>query len=485
MIAGGAVGAACLEPEVRAATDRVPTRVREVAGGVLHVDQAGRFFHALPEFQSRLDAGVLDRADISFLRNTGHILAPGLAARAAQFVHARRRYIPSRLDYLILVPTLRCNLSCSYCQVSRANLNATGHDWSGATLEAVLELIRSCTAPAIKIEFQGGEPTLRTDIIGEVIAAVPAHIEATFVICTNLQELRPGTVAIFDRPDVQISTSLDGAAETHKRQRHGGGAGTDEFLSNLDWLIDRYGADKISALPTVDPINPPPVDELLEAFVSRGFCSIFLRPINYQGFARKRHAHSRDLDADWRTYHERFIRTLIARNWADRSVVLEESYFSLLLRRIFRPGQDRHVDLRNPNPMGRDYIVIDHDGQVYPTDEARMLTRSGVIDLAIGDVLSGWETPQREALDAASTNDGDPVCESCTYKPFCGRDLIDDIARYGRTDLPRDETEFCRRHLHLFDLAFELIHSQDEAVQYSLRRWLDLAGDSVMLGAQR
>src|SRR3546814_20149246 len=78
------------------------------------------------------------------------------------------------------------------------------------------------------------------------------------------------------------------------------------------------------------------------------------------------------------------------RNWADRAHVLEESYLSICLRRIFQPGRDRHVDLRNPNPMGIDYIVVDYDGIVYPTDEARMLARSGVVDLAIGHFATGW-----------------------------------------------------------------------------------------------
>src|SRR5690606_10431810 len=113
-------------------------------------------------------------------------------------------------------------------------------------------------------------------------------------------------------------------------------------------------------LPTIDPHAPPDADALIDSFARLGFDSIYLRPINYQGFARKHHPASRDAGADWRAYHAAFIRRLIARNWADRDKLLEESYFSLLLRRIFRPGEDRHVDLRNPNPVGRDYIVIDH-----------------------------------------------------------------------------------------------------------------------------
>ena len=182
-----------------------------------------------------------------------------------------------------------------------------------------------------------------------------------------------------------------------------------------------------------------------------------MRPINYQGFARKRHAASNAEHDEWWGYYDRFIARIIARNFADRSIVFEESYLTLCLARIFQAGHDRHVDLRNPNPVGADYVLIDFDGTVYPTDEARMLSRSGVVDLAIGTAATGWDTPARELLDRYSTNIGDPACDSCAYQPWCGRDLVDDLSRYGTISKPRHETFFCQKHLHMFDLAMRLM----------------------------
>ncbi|MBT0671807.1 His-Xaa-Ser system radical SAM maturase HxsB [Novosphingobium profundi] len=334
----------------------------------------------------------------------------------------------------------------------------------------------------MKIEFQGGEPTLRCDLISAIIDAVPEDVEASFVICTNLQNVPPEAFELFDRADVSISTSLDGPSQHHAKQRGQDDTSNAAFERNLDSLLGRYGPGKISALPTLDPRSPPDQDDLIEAYAGRGLSAIYLRPINFQGFARKQHADAKRPDSSWLAYHEAFIRRLIERNWHDRSICLEESYFSLLLRRIFRAGEDRHIDLRNPNPFGSDFIVIDYDGLAYPTDEARMLARAGIIDLSIGDVERGWHTPERDALNAVSTCDGDPDCEACTYKPFCGRDIVDDISRYGTIQVPRQETEFCRRHLHLFDLAFELIHSPDPAIQFSLCRWLGIAGDRLPMG---
>jgi len=455
-------------------------------GGFLLVRDAGDFAAASRPLLQRIAAGAVTDDDRRALAGEGLLVSED--DELGRLAYARRlseRMSPAGpLDYLILVPTLRCNLSCSYCQVSRVAERSTGFDWDERTLAAVLSVIDGLETDRIKIEFQGGEPTLRPDLIRAVIARCERFPVRQFVICTNLQRLDTELVDILDRPDVFVSTSLDGPSTVHARQRTGDEATTDAFLANLRFVVDRYGPTKVSALPTVDPAALPDMDELIDSYVAHGIEGVFLRPINYQGFARKRHAEVRELDAGWRSYHARFVPRLIERNWADRSRVLEETYFSICLRRIFQPRADRHVDLRDPNPVGVDYVVVDHDGRVYPTDEARMLTRSGVMDLAIGDVFHGWDGDMRAALNAHATNRFDPTCGSCAYQPFCGRDLMDDLSRYGRIDLPRHETEFCRRHLAMFDLAFELIYSDDPAVRYSLARWLRVPGAPAEFGAR-
>ena len=465
----------------------VPIKTRPLAaGGVLLVGDGGDFALAQTPIVERLCMGGLADADCSALEREGLLIREH--DRLGRIAHAHklagRVAGASSLDYLILVPTLRCNLNCSYCQVSRVAERSTGFDWDDRTLAAVLDVIDGLQTDQIKIEFQGGEPTLRLDLIRAVIERCERFRLRQFVICTNLQRLDEDVLALFDRPDVFVSTSLDGDAETHARQRTRNGATTDAFLANLQYVVGRYGPGKVSALPTVDPMSLPDMDTLIDSFTAYGIHAVFLRPINYQGFARKRHADVRELDTSWREYHAAFVRRLIERNWADQSCVLEETYFSICLRRVFQPAADRHVDLRDPNPIGVDYIVVDYDGRVYPTDEARMLTRSGIIDLGIGDVFDGWRSEACERLNDHATNRFDPACQRCAYQPFCGRDLIDDLSRYGTIDIPRHETEFCRRHLAIFDLIFDLIYSDDPAVSHSLARWLHLPGTPTDFGAR-
>lgn len=446
------------------------------SGSSVTANEAGRFF-----CDCRSDKSESSLEYSEFLAKNGFISPndQSLELISTRIQLLARKTALHELDYLVLVPTLRCDLNCSYCQVSRAHEYATGFDWSDKTLSAVLEFIDRLSTESIKIEFQGGEPTLRLDLLEAVIERAERFKSKQFVICTNLSKLTPEFLKLLERKDVTVSTSLDGSKLTHRANRTATSKMTDTFFANFDFLLTNFGAEKVSALPTINLNKPPPIDELIDEYSKRGLSSIYLRPINYQGFARKRHAESRELSESWWTYYESFLSQIIERNWQNRAQILEESYFSLCLRRIFRIGLDRHVDLRNPNPVGVDYALIDYDGKIYPSDEARMLTRSGVMDLSIGDVWKGFDTEQRSILNDHSTNYGDPICDRCMYQPYCGRDLIDDLSRYGRIDIPRDETAFCKKHLRIFDTCFDMIYSENPKVQYSLAKWLGLSGDQL------
>ena len=86
-----------------------------------------------------------------------------------QFKKALRNSPIKKLNYLIIVPTLRCNLRCSYCQVSRADEKAKGYDWTPEIIDEFLKYVDQHAADNVKIEFQGGEPSLRLDIVHEIV----------------------------------------------------------------------------------------------------------------------------------------------------------------------------------------------------------------------------------------------------------------------------------------------------------------------------
>ncbi|PTW60581.1 His-Xaa-Ser system radical SAM maturase HxsB [Breoghania corrubedonensis] len=393
-----------------------------------------------------------------------------MAHTAFAYRWAARQAVPGDLGYVVLVPTLRCNLACSYCQVSRADEKSSGHDWTDQTLEAVFTFLSGISADTLKVEFQGGEPLLRVDLLDRVRTFCRQRFQKVeFVVCTNLQHLGPAEWEFINASDTFVSTSIDGNAVTHRMQRTETEEKNDEFFSNLDEAVRRLAPGRISALPTIDVENPPSPASVLDTYARYGIHSIYLRPINYQGFARKRHAAKNVVDR-WNALYREFIDLMIEQNGRGE-VFFEEFYLVHCLRRILRSGIDNHVDLRNPNFLGKDYIVIDYDGRFYPTDEARMMTRVGQIDLSVGDVFSGLDNAKLDVLNQHASNTFDPDCIHCPYQAFCGVDLIDDISREGRIDGPRIHSDFCRRHTFLFDLVFELLYSEDPKVRRSLAAW--------------
>jgi len=441
-------------------------------GHVLFADDAGGYFKADEAFLDRYARDELSSSDLQFLKTNGHAFDElgDLAYLGFEHRFASRLYVPSGVDYVILVPTLRCNLACGYCQVSRVNEGTSGFDWSEKTLAAVFEFLDGLSTRNIKIEFQGGEPLLRLDIIKQVLAFCRGRFDqCEFVICTNLQEVSDEAWTVLNEPDVFTSTSLDATREIHQAQRTVTTERTSAFFENLDAAVERLGADKVSALPTVDPRNPPAPRALVDSFVRYGIRSIYLRPINYQGFARKKFD-ARASAAAWNRYHSLFIDELISYNW-DADMAVEEYYFTHCLRRVLRSGHNHHTDLRNPNIIGQSYVVIDYDGKFYPTDEARMVTRVGQLDLSMGDVFTGLKPDKIDVLNGEAVNNFHPDCVHCPYQAFCGVDLVDDLSRYGRIDRPKHLTDFCQRHTYIFDKIFSLIYSEDRKVRKSLAIW--------------
>ena len=452
-----------------------PLKFRPMADqAILFCDDAGSFFKSDGDYLERYATDGLTAEDFRFLAANGHVFGDGseIARHAFRYRWAKRFHIPSVLDYVILVPTLRCNLSCAYCQVSRVNEDTPGHDWSEETLSTVIDWLDSLTTKEIKIEFQGGEPLLRLDLLEAIRDFARSRFDrASFVVCTNLQAVPEGAWSFLASPDTHVSTSLDPTVDLHRRHRTGTSVPTQQFLGNLHRAIAQF-PDRVSALPTFDLDDLPDPGAVIETYASFGLTSIFLRAVNHQGFARKRFR-TRNAGEIWASYYNAFITALIDYNFTSASP-MEEYYFSHCLRRVIRGAHDTHVDLRNPNIVGRSYVVVDHDGAFYPTDEARMMSRIGQIDLRMGNVQSGMDRTVVDAINAEAINVFDPDCVHCPYQAFCGVDLIDDLSRYGRIDLPRHETDFCQRHLAIFDLVFELLYSDDAKVRHSLAIWAGL-----------
>ena len=413
----------------------------------------------LKKFQSDdLAAWEVDWLRQAGISNTGR---DTFFYNARQFKKALRNSPPQKLNYLIIVPTLRCNLRCAYCQVSRADENAKGYDWTPEIIDRFVDYVDQHAADNVKIEFQGGEPSLRIDIVLEIVERVKrVKFLATFVICTNLSKMSPELLSLLKRNDFTISSSLDGPPKIHQENRTISNIETNKFFDNLDLILDQFSPSKISLLPTISDYKS--ITNIVDFFFEKKLPDIFLRPVNFQGFARKKFADISQGATDWLSVYFNALDYIAEKNQLGGHQLVETG-LSIHLNRIFKPQSHNYVDLRNPNFLGKDYLVVDYDGKLYPTDEARMLSRIGLVDLEIGNIFEGLNEQKVDLLNSRSSNAGDPACNECSFQPFCGVDNIDNISRYGTIDVETLHSHYCITHMGIFKYIFNKLSSRNES----------------------
>lgn len=402
-----------------------------------------------------------------------------LSRLEAAILRTRKAFLLDGPALHIFVVTLRCDHSCQYCQVSRASLDAPGYDMAPSDAEAALDRVFESPSPAITIEFQGGEPALRFDLVRQiVVGALERNAAAgrtlTFSMTTTLHHLTRRDLEFCAQHGIHLSTSIDGGQNLHDGQRPN--PGRDAWCRTVEGLAQAravLGQDGIVALPTVTRAALADPAGLVDAYRSLSFNSIFLRPVSPFGFARKtRRTLGYDMAA-FLAFYEAALDHILALNAA--GVPFEEVYAGILLRHIMTPFHSGYADLRSPAGAGLGVLVYNYDGKVYPSDEARMAAETGDGRFALGPVTAPLadllDAPAMRWLRAGVVAEELPGCRDCAFVPYCGADPIYHAAVQGDPVGERASSEFCAKHLGLFRLLFSRIADGDPETLRTFTAW--------------
>lgn len=411
-----------------------------------------------------------------FIRLPGETLPVELLAMKTYTRYRRLRDF-TRLH--IFVVTLRCEHSCAYCQVSRQLSADDRFDMSPETARKAMEMAFRSPAPDIKIEFQGGEPLLHIDRIESMVAhaqelAVQTSKSVSFVIATNLAMLDDRILEFAAANNVFFSTSLDGAATLHNTNRpRPGGDSWDRAVAGIRRVQERLGPDRVSALMTTTEASLGNVRGIIDCYVEQGFRSIFLRPISPYGFAsrgRRRGAY----DAQrWLSFYEEGLDYIISLNAA--GVPMMEQYASIILRKMLTSDDAGYVDLMSPAGIGIGALVYNYDGDVYASDEGRMLAEMNDTTFRLGNL-------HQDSYEAIVTSDAllDPLdqsftlsvprCTDCAFEPYCGADPTYHHVMTGNYIGRKAESDFCSRNMGVFKLLLDRYHS-DQRTRDLFRSW--------------
>lgn len=355
-------------------------------------------------------------------------------------IRSKKAFLDSFTNLHIFVVSLRCEHSCHYCQVSRVSSDRRRYDMSEETAKRAVDLAFRSPAPRLKIEIQGGEPLLHFERVRQIVEDVRRRAdeqrrEVEFVVTSNLALLDAEMLAWFREHGVFLSTSLDGPEALHNLNRPR--PDHDSHSRAVDGIRrarEALGEDRVAALMTTSRASLQFPEAIVDEYARLGFRSIFLRPLSPYGFARRSAPTTGYSMHEYLRFYVRALDHILALN--ANGTYLAETYAQLLLTRMFTPFATGYVDLQSPAGAGIGAVVYNYDGDVYASDESRMLAEMGDTRFRLGNVhRDSYEAifggPTLRRIVAASVAESIPGCADCAFLPWCGADPVHHYATTG------------------------------------------------------
>jgi uncharacterized protein len=371
-----------------------------------------------------------------------------------------------RSIHLLYVPTMFCNLGCSYCYLGEQTSQATLREDSAralATLEYALDALDTAGVLAFNVSLHGGEvTTLPPDVLDALFARIHRHYRTNFDainalghrksaphIKTNLYKFAP-LYALFDRHKVSVSASIDLplALHAHYRTKRDGGAWLEKTLDNLRLLARYPHAKKISATISAEHLQDMPAFVKDIWFIHREL-GFDMNQFNLMfAFASRLNANARGkavltpptpaqqialYDALTREFSGTELEEGLLRNWFDE----------------FKPSY-----CTNSLNCGERFYLLQSDGEVYscvrgqgieelrygniyrdPVDE---ILRNGARKISVIHQTYGFEDDCRHCGHLSVCHTGCPVVK---YQTQSGRSYTCELQKVLYRDNPRSYPE--------------------------------------------
>lgn len=390
----------------------------------------------------------------------------------------------------IFVVSLRCEHSCHYCQVSRVSTDKALYDMSPETARRALDMVFRSPAQEIKIEFQGGEPLLNFERIVQIVEEAEKRSQTTgkeveFVATTNLALITDEMLEYFRDHKILVSTSLDGPEFVHNPNRPRPGNDSYQLtIQNIQRVREVLGFDSVSAIMTATKLSLQHPREIIDEYVRNGFQSIFLRNLSPYGFALKTEKRIGYTIDDFLNFYKVAFDYILELN--RQGINLVETYAQILLTRILTPFSTGYVDLQSPAGAGIGVAVYNYDGNVYASDESRMLAEMDDEQFKLGNVHTDsyeqiFGSELLRTIVASSCVESMPGCADCAFQSFCGADPIFNYATQGDMVGHRPTSDFHKKNFFIIKHLLRLYHS-DPIARKIFWAWVHNVHVSELLG---
>jgi uncharacterized protein len=454
----------------------------------LITNDLGDWYFLPPADFKRFIEGAIDKDEPLYqaLAAKNFIAAEVDIPRQAERWRDKHRYLFYGPTLHAFVLTHRCNYGCQYCHSSIVGMHRTDTDMSIEVAERSVDMAFCSTSPGITIEFQGGEPLANWEVLQHIVEYARqknalAGKALTFSLVTNLSLMSEEKLDYLLDRKVQICTSLDGPPDVHNQHRVWKDG--DSYAIAVKWMQrinERYvelGLDnnlyRVEALPTITRSMLGRPKELVDTFVSLGCRALFLRKLDPFGFAAKTARFLGYPMEDFIKFYVEVVDYIIELN--KQGVQVMERNAAIMLSKIVADYEPNYLDLRTPGGAAIGQIGYAPDGTIFSSDEGRFVAsmgdnifQIGTLDNTYEELMTGAGT---RALVIASTNDGQPDCVQCTYKPYCGQQPEYNYKTQGTINGRMRDSTWCRKHKYIFDYLARRLKNADSDEMDMFMRW--------------
>lgn len=441
-----------------------PYRYKKMNNGYILTTDYGSWVFLKEEEYKNFKKDKISEKLLSLLKTKGFILTKNNINNVIKDYRKKCAYLFQGTSLHIVIPTLRCNQRCIYCHANSKSLDAKNFDMDEGVAKKTVDLIFQSPSHSITIEFQGGEPLLRFDLVKLIIQYAKEKNkeykkDLRFRLVTNLTLMTEETLKSLIKEGVGICTSLDGPKIVHNKNRS-------DYEIVEKWIknIKKYYA--LNAMMLVTKHSLPYYKEIIDEYVRLGFDHVWVKPANALGVAVKNKAETICTAEEFLNFWKKSLEYLYEIN---KKKVLKENFSIILLRKILSKEDLKYVDLQNPCGAAINQLAYNYDGNVYTCDEGRQydLFKLGNVENTYTELLTSKDT---SGVVTASITDL-LICDDCVYKPYCG---VCPVCSYAETKnvITKFPNRRCEIMKGMYGHIFEKL-TMDEEYKKMFLNWLE------------
>ncbi|HFL3389776.1 TPA: His-Xaa-Ser system radical SAM maturase HxsB, partial [Legionella pneumophila] len=244
-------------------------------------------------------------------------------------------------------------------------------------------------------------------------------------------------------------------------------------IDGIKKVREHLGFHNVSALMTTTKASLLRVKDIIDEYLRLGFNSIFLRPLSPYGFAIRTKSYKKYDTDEWLKFYFEGLNYIIQLN--KNGYYFSEQYASIILNKMFTPTEPGYVDLQSPAGIGISAIVFNYNGDVYASDEARMLAEMNDFTFKLGNLQENTYEQiigSEHLLDVLeqTMTESVPGCSECAYQPFCGTDPVFHHATQGDRIGHKPSSQFCYKNMEIFKYLIHLL--EDHETKKILLSWV-------------